>query len=89
MTELDQLNSLYKYSLLFEGKFENNKIIRNKFRSLFIELVDLITNIVIFSHLIIFITDNDVLKDHLVYFKLSNGDFGSRYYDLIFYYLSF
>ena len=75
----DELNSLYKSALLFEGKFENDKIIYNKYRAFCINLTNLILYIVILSHLIIFVTDLDIFKDHLIYFKFSQlNDFGSR-----------
>ena len=66
------INSIYKSALMFEGKFEDNKIVYNKFRSILIKLMNFITYSVILSHLIVFLTDMDLFKNHLIYLKLSN-----------------
>ena len=81
MDEIKFLNSIYNIGGLLDGEYRDGKIIFNKFRSIRNKLMVLICDIVIISHILIFISDWEFLKNHLVQFKVSDGFF-SRFLNL-------
>lgn len=78
MKELEQINSAYRIALLFDGFYDGKRVKFNKYRHQFNLFIQLIALFVFLFHLVIFITDNERLKNELIYFRLSDH-FGSKY----------
>lgn len=78
MDNLTKINSLYRFACLFDGFFDGKHIRYNHNRHLWNSFVGLIMGLVSVSHLVIFITGNELLENNLIYLKFTGG-FGSRY----------
>lgn len=76
---LMKINSLYQF--LFDGFFDGKQVKYDKYHHLWNLFVHWTMNLVFVLHLVLFITDNELLKNELVYLKFSEG-FGSRYLNL-------
>lgn len=81
MEGLKKINSAYKDALLFDGFYNEERVELNQYRHQFNSFIRLVARFIFLIHLVIFITDNERLKNELIYFKLSD-DFGSKYLNL-------
>ena len=77
---LAKVNSVYKAASLFDGHFNGESVEYSKHRHLWNSFVLTTMRIVALFHLVVFLTDNETLKNELIYFRYTN-DFGSRYFN--------
>lgn len=76
---MDKINRIYLYGGLFDGIYKDGVVIFNKKRSIINRLMNIILFIIFISHLIIFLSDNQFLKNHLIHFRIFDEAYGSRY----------
>ena len=79
---MQKLNRFYKDACLFDGFYDGQTVLFNKNRHRWNYFNFLILLLVFVMHLFVFITDNEILKNELVYFKFSD-DSQSRYLVII------
>lgn len=73
-----EANSLYRIASLFDGPYDGERVRSNPFRRVWNLSIDVILKLVFLSHLVVFLSDNECLRNELVYLKYSNS-FGYRY----------
>ena len=76
---MDKVNSFYKLAYLFDGKYDGvGKVSRTNYRYYSNLFIDYVRHLFFISHLIVFLSDNETMKNELVYLKITSG-FGYRF----------
>ena len=73
MEGLRKINLLYRLGCLFDGDFDGEKVAFNRKRHLWNVAVSSVMYLSVVSYLLVAITGDEVLKNHLVYISLSVG----------------
>ena len=67
---------------MFDGNFDGFKITFNRKRHLWNLFLNIALNLLVVSHLVVFISGNEALKNQLIYMRLSKGGFAENYLNL-------
>lgn len=73
------LNQTYQKCCLFDGYYDGDTVKFSRGRYWWNSLIVTVIIVVYIQHLIVFITDDELLINELVYLRVAPGDFGSRY----------
>lgn len=73
------LNQTYQKCCLFDGYYDGDTVRFSRGRYWWNSLIVTVIIVVFIQHLIVFITDDELLINELVYLRVAPGDFGSRY----------
>lgn len=71
-------NSIYRLASFFDGPYKDEQIRINPFRRAWNLAIDVIMKLLFISHLIVFFTDDESLRNELIYLKFSKS-YGYRY----------
>lgn len=76
---MDKVNSFYRLAFLFDGKYDGvGKVSRTSYRYYSNFFIDYMSHLHFISHLIVFISDDEIMKRELVYLNVTSG-FGYRF----------
>ena len=78
---LEKINSFYKSASLFDGFFDGKTVRYNKCRHHWNSFVFITMETVALFHLIIFLTNEEKLKNELIYLRFSK-DYAARFINL-------
>ena len=76
-----EIREIYKNSCLIDGEIEDYKLLFNHSKRKYNNSIKFINYFFVLIHLIVFIFDDPILSDNLIYWKISEG-IGSRYLNL-------
>lgn len=79
---LARINLVYKFGGLFDGNFDGFQVTFDRTRHLRNLCLYIAMNLLVVSHLIVFFSGDDTLKNQMIYLRLSKGGFAESYLNL-------
>ena len=73
MNEFKKINQMYKLGFLLDGDFDGEQVLFNRKRHLVNSAISIFLYLVVLAHLLVYFTDDEMLRQQLIYFKVSDG----------------